>query len=159
MKEKFAQSLVTVAGNSKKVIIEYPKDSVSKYVKLYGLDEFIESLPEDLTTFDITNTSSSPLDLTLPQSFRRFTNLETFHASNAFNEIPEVLKGMQNLSFIALPDSPNIHSIPEWIADLPSLLAITFFGGDQNLQIGPKVRAAMDREDEPLNVMYKDGDE
>jgi hypothetical protein len=68
---------------------------------------------------------------------------------------------MNSLDFIALPDSPNIHSVPEWIADLPNLLAITFFGGDQDLEVGPRVRQRMLPKKEGgngLHVLWKDGD-
>ena len=152
LKSKFAQSLVNQTETGSKVEIEYPKDAVSKYIRLYGMDEFIENLPTTVTLFEIVNSENSPMNLTLPDSFKKFTNLGTFFARNAVNEVPEVLKGMQNLSFIALPDNPNITEVPEWIADLPNLIALTFFGGNPNLKIGPKVQAKMDSEE--INVMY-----
>ncbi len=152
LKSKFAQSLVNTSGDSQKVEIEYPRDSVSKYIKLYGMNEFIDNLPDSLVLFEIVNTENSPLNLELPESFKKFKNLGTFFARNAVNEVPEVLKGMQNLSFIALPDNPNIKEVPEWIADLPNLIALTFFGGDENLKIGPKVQSKIDNEE--INVLY-----
>lgn len=152
LKSKFAQSLVNTSGDIQKVEIEYPRDSVSKYIKLYGMDEFIDNLPDSLELFEIVNTDNSPLNLKLPESFKKFKNLGTFFARNAVNEVPEVLKGMQNLGFIALPDNPNISEVPEWIADLPNLIALTFFGGDENLKIGPKVQAKIDNEE--INVLY-----
>ena len=152
LKGKFAQSLVNTAGNSQKVEIEYPKDAVSKYIRLYGMDEFIENLPNGVELFEIVNSETTPLNLELPDSFKKFNNLGTFFARNAVNEVPDVLQGMQNLSFIALPDNPNITEVPEWIADLPNLIALTFFGGNPNLRIGPKVQAKMDSEE--INVMY-----
>jgi len=152
LKSKFAQSLVNTSGDSQKVEIEYPRDSVSKYIKLYGMNEFIDNLPDSLELFEIVNTENSPLNLELPESFKKFKNLGTFFARNAVNEVPEVLKGMQNLGFIALPDNPNIKEVPEWIADLPNLIALTFFGGDENLKIGPKVQSKIDNEE--INVLY-----
>lgn len=152
LKSKFAQSLVNTSGDIQKVEIEYPRDAVSKYIKLYGMDEFIDNLPDSLELFEIVNTDNSPLNLKLPESFKKFKNLGTFFARNAVNEVPEVLKGMQNLGFIALPDNPNISEVPEWIADLPNLIALTFFGGDENLRIGPKVQAKIDNEE--INVLY-----
>lgn len=152
LKSKFAESLVTKSGDTQKVEIEYPRDSVSKYIKLYGMNEFIENLPDTITLFEIVNSENAPLNLELPDSFRKFKDLSTFFARNAVDKVPEVLKGMQNLNFIALPDNPNISEIPEWIADLPSLIALTFFGGNPDLTVGPKVQAKMDSGD--INVMY-----
>ena len=152
LKSKFAQSLVTTSGDSQKVEIEYPKDAISKYIRLYGMEEFIDNLPDTVTLFEIVNSENNPLNLQLPQSFKKFKNLGTFFARNAVNEVPDVLKGMQELNFIALPDNPNITEVPEWIADLPNLIALTFFGGNPDLKIGPKVQAKMDNEE--INVMY-----
>lgn len=116
------------------------------------MNEFIDNLPDSVTNFEIVNSENTPLNVELPDSFRKFKNLGTFFARNAVNEVPEVLKGMQDLNFIALPDNPNISEVPEWIADLPSLIALTFFGGNPNLTIGPKVQAKMDSEE--INVIY-----
>jgi len=161
LKSTFVESLLSGGKSSNKLELEYPKDAASKYIKLYGLDELIDNLPDDLEVFDFNNSTNSPMNLNLPDSFKKFKNLGTFHVRNALNEVPEVLKGMNSLDFIALPDSPNIHSVPEWIADLPNLLALTFYGGDQNLEIGPKVRQKMlPKKDggNGLHVLWKDED-
>ena len=151
LKTKFAESLVTHRGaDGDAVEIKYPDDAVSKYIKLYGLNEFIDSLPNNIESFDFTNTKSTPMNLQLPDTFKKFTQLDTFHASNSFSEIPEVLKGMDTLQFISLPKS-NIKEIPEWIADLPYLIALSLYNADPNIVIPPKVQQKIDNGD--LNLL------
>ena len=90
--------------------------------------------------FEIVNSETAPLNLELPDSFRKFKNLGTFFARNAVNEVPDVLQGMENLSFIALPDNPNITEVPEWIADLPNLIALSVKGGNPDLKIPERLQ-------------------
>lgn len=152
LKAKFAQSLVTQSGDSSRVEIEYPKDAVSKYIRLYGFDEFIDNLPDSIKVFEFVNSEASPINLEIPPSFGKFKNLTTFFGRNCLNEVPEALKDLKQLNFIALPDNPNINEIPEWIADLPNLIALTFFGGNPDIKIGPRVQEKMNKEE--INVMY-----
>jgi len=144
LKEKFASSLVNVSKDGQQVEISYPDDAVSKYIRLYGLEEFIENVPDTIDLFSITNTEGSSMNLELPPSFKRFKNLETFHGRNIVTKFPEVLKGMNSLEFITLPHNPGIDEIPEWVADLPNLLAIGLNDGNPNVKIGPKVMAKID---------------
>jgi hypothetical protein len=139
LKEKFASSLVSRGTDNEQVEINYPDDAVSKYIKLYGLTEFIESLPDTVNLFSINNTEGNPMNLTLPPSFSRFKDLTTFHGRNVFNKFPDVFKGMDSLEFIALPNNPNINEIPDWVADLPNLVALTLNQGNSDIKIGPKL--------------------
>ena len=152
LKSKFAQSLVNQTETGTKVEIEYPKDGISKYIRLYGFDEFIDNLPDSIKVFEFVNSEASPINLEIPPSFGKFKNLTTFFGRNCLNEVPEALKDLKQLNFIALPDNPNIDEIPEWIADLPNLVALTFFGGNPNIKVGPRVQEKMDKEE--INVMY-----
>lgn len=152
LKSKFAQSLVNQTETGSKVEIEYPRDGVSKYIRLYGFDEFIDNLPDSIKVFEFVNSEASPINLEIPPSFGKFKNLTTFFGRNCLNEVPEALKDLKQLNFIALPDNPNIDEIPEWIADLPNLVALTFFGGNPNIKVGPRVQEKMDKEE--INVMY-----
>lgn len=151
-KVKYAESLITSGKGGKQIKIKYPVDSVSKYIKLYGLEEFIESLPEDIVFFEIDNTTPTNLNLTLPKSFTRFKNLDVFVGQNTFNEFPEILKNMKELMFISLAQSPSIKEIPEWIADLPNLMAITLYGNGPDIKIAPKVQQKWD--DGELNILF-----
>ena len=153
-KERYAQSLVNTDKGSKQVRIKYPNDAVSKYIKLYGLDEFIQNLPDDIVLFEIDNSTQINLNLTLPQSFKRFKGLDVFVGINAFNEFPEILKDMKELIFISLKDSPNITEVPDWVADLPNLMAITLYGNGSNVKVGPKAQQMVD--DGNLSILYED---
>jgi hypothetical protein len=153
-KERYAQSLVNTDKGNKQIRIKYPNDAVSKYIKLYGLDEFIQNLPDDIIVFEIDNTTQTNLNLTLPQSFKRFKDLDVFVGINAFNEFPEILKDMKKLIFISLKDSPNITEVPEWVADLPNLMAVTLYGNGSDIKVGPKVQQKWD--DGDLNILYEE---
>ena len=151
MKKTYLQSLTTRGG--KEVTLNYPNDNASKFVKLYGMDEFIALLPEDITQLEISNETSSPMNLVLPDSFRRFNDLEIFFSKNAFNEVPDQLRGMKNLQFLGFNNSPNITEIPEWVADLPNLVALILTGSNPNVKIHPRVLELQDKEVEPLNIL------
>ena len=53
LKDHFSEALVQNFGD--KVHIRYPTDNVSKFVNIYGFDEFFDSLPSTLTRFDYEN--------------------------------------------------------------------------------------------------------
>ena len=151
LKVKFAESLITNKGSDGNAVeIKYPDDAVSRYIKLYGLEEFVKNLPDNIKVFDITNTKTTPMNLTLPESFKKFKNLESFHASNSFNEIPEVLKNLKNIQFLAFPYNPGIKEIPEWVADLPNLIAISLYGANPNIIIPQKVKDKVESGDVAL---------
>ena len=50
-KPEFMKSLSGEKGT--KVQVEYPNDSASKFIALYGFDEFFQSLPNNLQRFYI----------------------------------------------------------------------------------------------------------
>lgn len=151
MKETYLKSLTSNTGTE--ISLNYPNDITSKFVKLYGMNEFLTLLPNNITQLEITNETSSPMNLTLPDSFSKFNDLEIFFTKNAFNEVPEQLKGMKNLQFLGFNNSPNITEIPEWVADLPNLVALILTGSNPNIKIHPRVLELQNRDDEPLNIL------
>ena len=124
-KEKFAKFLNKDFG--KQVQLRYPNDTMSKYIAIYGFDEFFEALPDTLERLDVEvsnsrNTSSdkSPA-FRLPDDISRFKNLEMLHIEGMLSELPDDLGELKNLQFISIPNNPNLVHIPEVIADLPNL--------------------------------------
>jgi len=124
-KEKFAKFLNKDFG--KQVQLRYPNDTMSKYIAIYGFDEFFEALPDTLERLDVevSNSRNTSTDKTpafrLPDDISRFKNLEMLHIEGMLSELPDDLGELKNLQFISIPNNPNLVHIPEVIADLPNL--------------------------------------
>ena len=126
-KDKFASYLKKDFG--KQVQLRYPNDTMSKYIAIYGFDEFFEALPETLERLDVEISNSrssqgagqkSPA-FRLPDDIARFKQLEMLHIEGMLSELPDDLGQLEKLQFISIPNNPNLVHIPEIIADLPNL--------------------------------------
>ena len=125
-KDKFASYLKKDFG--KQVQLRYPNDTMSKYIAIYGFDEFFEALPETLERLDVeisnsrsSNDNQKSPAFRLPDDIARFKNLEMLHIEGMLSELPDDLGQLENLQFISIPNNPNLVHIPEIIADLPNL--------------------------------------
>ena len=125
-KDKFAKYMEKDFG--KQVQLRYPNDTMSKYIAIYGFDEFFEALPESLERLDIeiSNRNYGDKDMKtpgfrLPDDIARFKNLEMLHIEGMLSELPDDIGQLHNLQFISIPNNPNLVHIPEVIADLPNL--------------------------------------
>jgi hypothetical protein len=125
LKKKFAKDL-TVDGSTTFKVSDVYKGDVGKFISLYGMDDLIESLPDNLVRFEIHNNSSTSLNLTIPSSITRFKQLELLLLRNCITEIPDFICELHNLEFLSIVDTPNLKSIPECIANLPYLSFINF---------------------------------
>ena len=110
------------------VQLRYPNDTMSKYISIYGFDEFFEALPDSLERLyiEISNRNYGDKDMKtpgfrLPDHIVRFKNLEMLHIEGMLSELPDDIGQLQKLQFISIPNNPNLIHIPEVIADLPSL--------------------------------------
>ena len=146
-KSEFAKGLQKGSGNDKQLVIEYPRDSSSKYVALYGWDDLFKQLDQGLTHIDFTNSSGEPLNLKFPKELANLKNLQTFYVENAISEVPEELKGLQNLEFLSFPNNKNLKEIPEWVADLPNLIALSVKGTPSNLKVPQRVKDRIEKGD------------
>ena len=125
-KDKFAKFMEKDFG--KQVQLRYPNDTMSKYIAIYGFDEFFEALPETLERLDIEVSTRSYGDkdtktpgFRLPDDIARFKNLEMLHIEGMLSELPDDIGQLNNLQFISIPNNPNLVHIPEIIATLPNL--------------------------------------
>ena len=64
------------------VSVEYPNDSASKFIALYGFDDFFETLPDNLERLDFVKGNrgygggeDKPFSVKLPPTIGRFKNL------------------------------------------------------------------------------------
>ena len=140
-KSEFAKGLVSTGG--KKVEISYPNSSAGKYVAIYGFDDLFANLPSDIESLNVINTSNTPVNLDLPETIGRFTNLEALVLQNVVKTLPKSVGDLKNLSFISLPDNKNLVSLPDGLADLEFLSFINLKGVNPNIDIPERLKEKM----------------
>ena len=121
--DKFARYLDTNFGD--KIEVRYPNDTVSKYISIYGFEDFFKRIPKGLKRLDIEyndrgNSTKDRPGFALPD-LTPYTNMEVLHVEGLLSEIPESVGKLQKLEFISVPNNPNLKSIPESVANLPNL--------------------------------------
>jgi hypothetical protein len=133
-KPEFAKGMTT--SGSKKVEIEYPSSSAAKFIALYGFDEFFSSLPDDITNLLFNNKSNEKIALDVPPTLGRFKNLEALLLMNCVKSLPETIGELTNLSFLALPDNPNLSRLPDSVLNLNNLMFVNLKGSKPQLSDG-----------------------
>jgi len=144
-KPEFVKGLTSVDG--KQVSVDYPRDSASKYMALYGFDDFFEMLSKDITSFDFTQSSGgyhrgdkpAEINLKLPKEIGDFKNLEAIHLDGVVSELPEEISKLKDLKFLSVPNNKNLKSIPASVAQLPNLMVINV-SGSPNVEIPEEVQ-------------------
>ena len=134
-KPEFAKGLTI--GGEKLAIDNFSSGPIGKYIALYGLDDLINSLPDTLTEFMVSNKENKNIDIKIPQSIGRFKNLTMILFDNCTSEIPESICQLTNLQFIAFINSKNIKSIPKCVVGLPNLEFINLKG--TNVQVPQEI--------------------
>jgi hypothetical protein len=125
-KPEFAAGLIG-NGGEELLIDDFEHGPVGKYIKLYGLDDLFDIIPDTLTKIHVKN-SKAGVSLILPASITRFKNLTSIYFKNCLSEIPEEICSLKNLVFIALEGNQNLKQLPEKIIDLPKLLFLNLKG-------------------------------
>jgi hypothetical protein len=137
-KPEFMKGLTGSEGTS--VSVEYPNDSASKFIALYGFDEFFETLPENLERLDFVKGNrgygrgeDKPFSVKLPPAIGRFKNLNALHLEGIVDDLPKELGELKDLVFLSLPNNPNLNKLPVEISNLDKLQVI-------NLKNTPNVK-------------------
>lgn len=122
------------------VSVEYPNDSASKFIALYGFDDFFETLPDNLERLDFVKSNRSyggredkPFSVKLPSTIGRFKNLNALHLEGIVDNLPKELGELKNMVFLSLPNNPNLNKLPVEISNLNNLQVI-------NLKNTPNVK-------------------
>ena len=119
LKPEFAKGFVK--PNTENVEIKYPGTATGKFVALYGFDELFEVLPETITRLNIINTSNERIILNIPDSITRFKSLKAVLFENVIDKVPDSICQIQSLMILAVPNNPELKSLPECIMNLPKL--------------------------------------
>lgn len=154
LKVKYAGQLATEGDNIVK--ITYPNDASSKYIALFGFDELFQNLPETITYLTISNKSSDSLDLDIPASIGKFTNIIALVLENCVKTLPEELGQMEGLTFLTLQNNKNLQSLPESLADLEYLDLIALSGSNPNIVIPERLKAMMVEEGDGFYYISRD---
>ena len=124
LKPEFGAGLVSATGGSnKKFKIDGSNRSVDEFVRLYGIGEVFESLPDDLTDITIKFRDYQPI--TIPESIGRFSKLRGLQLFNCIDSLPSQVGMLESLHVCALYGNQNLKTIPDSLAKLPNLLFIT----------------------------------
>lgn len=147
MKEYFRpEFLKGLASGTKsdKITVNYPNDSSSQYIALYGFDEFFENLPENISRLEFSvsdrrGDSQFSGGMPIPDSLGKFKNLDAIHLQNIVSSLPASIGQLKNLIFLSLPENKNLKELPKEIANLPNLSVINLKGSNPNIKIPDEI--------------------
>lgn len=114
-----------------KATVDYPRDPASKFMALYGTEEFINSLPKTISRLEII-AKGGELKFKFPSTLGELTNLTAIHLVGCVVSLPDSICNLQKLQFLSLPDNPELQKLPDCIADLPRLSIINLKGSNKD---------------------------
>lgn len=139
-KPEFAKGL-TVGGGEKLVIDSFSHGPVGKFIGLYGLDDLMQSLPNNLKEFQVQNKDTkNNIIIKIPEDIGRFQDLKMILLENCVSEIPESICNLPKLRFLSLTNNPRLTRIPECLANLPNLYFLNLKGSD-NVEIPDSIKS------------------
>ena len=149
LKEYFKPEFMNglTSKNGKKVTVNYPGDSASKFIALYGFDDFFETLPENIERLEFTKKGGEPLSLVIPDTIGKFKSLTAIHLVGCVSEIPESVCSLEKLQFLSLPENPNLKPLPTCLANLSRLTVLNLKGSNPTTSIPDELRKKMDSDD------------
>jgi hypothetical protein len=126
LKDKFTKEVFTDGKDLDEFEIDLAgsKKSIANYVKLFGLDFLISSVPENITKLIITDDESSQTDLKFDDGFRKLRNLETINLKNCTSEFPDFIRNCSKIEVISIVDK-RINQVPSWVGDFSELNFLT----------------------------------
>jgi len=137
-KSRFAKGLTESNGTSLKVN-GFKSGNVGNFIALYGLEELINAQPDTLTEIQIRNNDKNGIIIKIPESIKRFKNLELVLFDNCIDSLPNAICELKNLNFLSLMNNPQLKTVPECIADMPNLMFLNT-KGSENVEIPEKIR-------------------
>ena len=132
LKETFLTQLPGHKGEGMPIQVVYPKDTSSKYLALYGFEDYFETIPETTAFLSFTNESDQDLSYDIPESLSKLKNLNVFTAKNFIKSLPESIGELNSLSFLNLNNNPNLKTLPNSIVKCTCLQYINL---DQDCKI------------------------
>lgn len=118
-KEEFFKKFAFSDKNNKRIDIQYPKDSNSTFVTLYGFEELFKLIPKDITGFVFENKSDEDsFGFNLPENIGDYTELESISLTNIIKSIPESIGNLKKLTTLTLEKNKSLRKLPNSIINL-----------------------------------------
>jgi hypothetical protein len=144
-KPEFMNGLASKGGT--KVSVNYPSDSASKFIALYGFEEFFDTLPENIQRLEFTKKGGDSFDLDIPESIGKFKDLSALHLVGCVSRLPQSICNLKKLQFLSLPDNPNLEELPSCLADISALTVINVKGSNPKTSINEALKEKARRDD------------
>ena len=144
-KPEFMSGLASKGGT--KVSVNYPSDSASKFIALYGFEEFFETLPENIERLEFVKKGGADISLNIPESIGKFKNLTALHLVGCVKKFPESICNLDKLQFLSLPDNPGLQMLPSCLANLPRLTVINLKNSNASSVIPDSLKQKIDQDD------------
>ena len=155
LKRKYKNELNRTFEDNK-VLLQYPKDDPSKFIVMFGFEEFFESLPENMEFINIENKGTSPIGLDLPESIGKFKNLDTLVLDNMIKSIPESIGECKNLTFLNLTNNIELERLPKSMVNLTCLEFVSIEGSNPDIIIPDVLRKYMTIDEDFFLVEFPD---
>ena len=134
-----------------KIEIKFP-GNVSLYEQIYGVEkdlqgqfnEIINTLPDDIESLVIKNTTSMDVALDVPESIGNYKNLQTLTLLNLVKTLPESIGNLTDLQYLILTDNPSIEKIPASVAKLQDLVFINLQRSNRGVEIPAEVKELLE---------------
>ena len=137
-KNEFARGLTV--GGEKFVVDSFTSGPVGKFIALYGLDELIDSIPDTIKLFTMTNSDQNlQVNVKIPESISRFKSLKSLILNNCVSSVPDSICELPKLNFITILNCPGLKTVPECIADMPKILMLNLMGSN-NVEVPQKIK-------------------
>jgi len=120
------------------VTIQYPNDSNAKYIRMFGLEDLFEILPDNITFLQIENKSNDNIIFKIPESIDKFEKLSTLVLDNAVDKIPESIGNCRKLTFLNLTNNRNLTTLPASIGTLACLDFVSVINCGIDIESLPK---------------------
>jgi len=138
MKPEFARGVT--GGGTDFIINSITSGSVGKFVELYGFEDLVKSLPDELERFNIDNIDRNDILVKIPEVIGKFKNLRGILLNNCISELPNSVCELTKLRFITLMNNPKLKTIPGCLINLPNLAFINL-KGSENVQVPEEIKA------------------
>jgi hypothetical protein len=144
-KPEFMKGLSSKGGT--KVSVNYPSDSASKFIALYGFEEFFETLPENIERLEFVKKGGADISLNIPDSIGKFKNLTALHLVGCVGKFPESVCNLEKLQFLSLPDNPGLQMLPSCLANLTKLTVINLKNSNASSVVPDSLKQKIEQDD------------
>jgi hypothetical protein len=154
--EELSEMVSGYSTENPSIFVKYPEDANSKFIVLFGLEEFFKKIPKNIQYLSIENKSKTEVSLDVPESIGEFTELATLILNNCVKSLPNSLGNCRELVFLSIVNNANLTKLPESLDTLYCLSFVNFVGND--VEIPPLISRYMGWDDdvEGFLVNYPD---